>query len=195
MQQWLKVIVICYVALSSSTSNSVENIKIVNREYSLPEHGTLILRVPEKWNITYYEPGTRPSPIIIFYPQEKPHPFQLTISPLWDDSIERDVTDPEFIKRYLQEVGVNVLSYSDEDQLNLIELSGKSGNGYYFQLTDSSAPEHEFKYLTQGALAVGEILLVFSYFSNDNEDNNQTIIIEMMEQAIQRHQRDVNFLY
>ncbi len=168
------------IAFLIATSHSVfANIfaKTITREYPVPGHDLLVLEIPELWNVTYYEPAVRQAPIIIFYPREKPHAFQLTISPLWDDGFLRDVTDPVFIKEYLEAVGTEILAYSDEQNLVLVPLTGKAGSGYYFQLSDGSAPQEEYKFLMQGALAIDEILLVFSYFSNEaNDKTSETIL-------------------
>ena len=163
------------------------------REYPVPEHGTLVLSVPENWNVTYYEPGDKPSPIIIFYPQQKPHDFQLTLSPLWDDGYSRNITHPDYVREFVAKVGEDILRYSDQDTLELQELSGTAGQGFYFQLSDSSAPEGEFRYLTQGAITLNEILLVFAFFSNQNADEKINATLEMLQKAVQNHQRDVHF--
>ncbi len=184
-----------FISLFSISALSETEIEFTTREYPVPEHGLLSLEVPTEWNVTYYEPADIKAPIIIFYPQEKPHNFQLTVSPLWDEGYLRNITEPEYIKKYLESVGTDILQYSDQDELELKLLDGKQGDGYYFQVSDQSAPDSEFKYLTQGAIAVGEILVVFSYFSNQVNDQNTDIILEMMRKAVQNHQRQVHLFY
>lgn len=171
------------------------DIEFTTREYPVPEQGLLSLEIPSHWNVTYYEPADIKAPIIIFYPQEKPHNFQLTVSPLWDEGYFRNITELSYIKQYLESVGTDILQYSDQDELELKLLNGKQGNGYFFQVSDESAPDSEFKYLTQGALAVGELLVVFSYFSNQANDQNSDIILEMMRKAVHNHQRQVHLIY
>lgn len=183
----------CLLFCTPSYSYSAS--KLTLREYPVPEHGMLQLNVPEAWNITYYESSERNTPVIIFYPQQEPHDFQLTISPLWDTGFYRNITDPDYIENFVSAVGRDALLYSDQQQLELIPLTGKTGRGFYFQLSDQSAPEHEFRYLLEGAIAVGEILLVFSYFSNLDEDSNTGIVLKMVTGAVQILQRDVHFAY
>ena len=183
----------CFTLFYANTAFSDPYEEYTTREYPVTGHGMLVLTVPEPWNITYYEPAEFSYPVIIFYPQEKPHAFQLTLSPLWDDGYFRNITNLSFIKDYVETIGTDLLEYSDQKSLNLIEMNGRQGNGFYFQLSDEAAPETEFKYLTEGAIAVGELLVVFSYFSNLSDDSNADVIIKMLEQAIQNHQRQVHF--
>jgi hypothetical protein len=56
----------------------------------------------------------------------------------------------------------------------LVALKGASGGGFYFQVTDKDlvgkpAKPGDWKYLRQGALVVGESLLLFSLLSNLKE--------------------------
>ena len=185
-------LLVCPVAVLATESDSQSNTVI--REYPIPEHGMLVLDVPEQWNVTYYEPGDKPSPIIIFYPQEKPYDFQLTVSPLWDDGFQRDITDLAYIKNFITRVGQDTLRYSDQAELELKEIIGTGGQGYYFELSDSSAPEGEFRFLTQGALSLNDVLLVFAFFSNKDQDPRAMTTLEIMQKAVQNHQRDVHFI-
>ena len=189
------------MAFSISANEQTDNAasEMVKREYPVPEHGMLELEMPRKWNVTYFEPGDKPYPIIIFYPEKEPAAFQLTMSILWYDGIERDVTNNEFIKNYVKSIGENILTYSDQEILELKSINGTAGSGYYFSLSDSSAPDDEYRYLTQGGIAVNEILLVFSCFTREQDDELQQTVLHLVETAKQNINRftknsDSNFL-
>ncbi|MEQ8937563.1 MAG: hypothetical protein RLT30_02565, partial [Gammaproteobacteria bacterium] len=94
-------------------------------------------------------------------------------------------------KAMVTEAGNNTLSYSDENQLELKEITGRAGQGYYFELTDSSAGEDEYRYLTQGALGVGQVLLVFSLFSNDANGILSEAMFRSLQSARHSARRDV----
>ena len=81
--------------------------------------------------------------------------------------------------------------YSDEEKLVLEDIAGRDGQGYYFQLTDSSADEDEYRYLTQGALGVGQVLLVFSLFSNDSEGILSEAMFRSLKSAHHSARKDV----
>ena len=179
------------LAFNSSANEKMTNgiTEMVKREYPIPEHGMLELEMPRKWNVTYFEPGDKPYPIIIFYPEQEPASFQLTISILWDDGIERDVTNDDFIKNYVESIGENILTYSDQENLELKSINGTAGSGYYFSLSDSSAPEDEYRYLTQGGIAVKEILLVFSCFTRELDEELLKTVLRLIETAKQNINR------
>ena len=71
------------------------------------------------------------------------------------------------------------------------EIIGGNGIGYWFNLSDSTAGPGEYKFLTQGALAVGEILLIFSLFCNDDGTILQETLLKMIMGAKHLHRKDV----
>ena len=81
--------------------------------------------------------------------------------------------------------------YSDQSELILEEITGQNGIGYWFNLSDSTAGSGEYKYLTQGALAVGELLLIFSLFSNENESILQEALLKIIMSAQHQYRKDV----
>ena len=71
------------------------------------------------------------------------------------------------------------------------KIIGRNGEGYWFNLSDSSAGPGEYQFLTQGALAVGELLLIFSLFSNDNESILQEAALKTIMSAEHHYRKDV----
>ncbi len=104
------------------------------------------------------------------------------------------LTDPDTLRDFVADVGEQVIQQSDQQDLELEQISGNSGVGYIFDLSDESAAENEYKYLTQGALSVGNVILAFSLFSRDNHDKLRTETLEMLTTAVHMPgRRDVNF--
>lgn len=164
-------------------------------EYDIPEHGTLLMDVPVEWQATFYQPEDDGFPIISFYPFEGPKTFQLSVGVFWSNEALRDLTDPHNLRRFVEGVGQNVLEQSDQDKLELEEIVGHSGIGYLFDLTDKEAGEGEYQYLTQGALGVGNIVIVFSLFTNEEQQQEvRKQTLEMLKDARQDlSRRDVNY--
>lgn len=164
-------------------------------EYEIPDHGILIMDVPVEWQATFYKPEDDGFPIISFHPFKGPDTFQLSVGIFWSTDALRELTDPHNLRRFVENVGQNVLEQADQDSLDLEEIVGHSGIGYLFDLTDMDAGEDEYQYLTQGALAVGNIVVVFSLFTR--EDQQQEIrqeTLEMLKNAKQDlSRRDVNY--
>ena len=163
----------------------------IQRAYPVPEHGEIILNVPANWEVTYFSPGELKPPVITFYKKDKSQGelFQLNISTLWDDGFERDITRPEEIRALVEETGMNILESSKEEDLKLIPFKGTQGEGYYFVLSDKSARPGEYEYLMQGAVSVGEILVVFSLFTREPDSTYQAETLKMLMDAMHKLQR------
>ena len=164
-------------------------------EYEIPEHGTLIMDVPVEWQAKFYQPEDDGFPVISFYPFEGPPTFQLSVGVFWSNEALRDLTDPHNLRRFVEGVGQKVLEQADQEKLELEEIVGHSGIGYLFDLTDSGAGEGEYQYLTQGALGVGNIVVVFSLFTNEKQHQKlRQQSLEMLKDAKQDlSRRDVNY--
>ena len=197
---WIKRIVLTASLLISLVGMSVSLAESDTADYELdteifeiPDHGELIMDVPRLWNYNFTKTDDQTPPLITFYvlDENKSEIFQLNMSVFWEDGYARNITTTEYIKTMVTEAGENTLRYSDEDKLELVDLNGREGEGYYFQLTDSSAGDGEYRLLTQGALGVGKVLLVFSLFSNDEEGILRDAMLRALESARHRARRDV----
>ena len=166
----------------------------VDREYfDIPGHGELVIYVPRIWNFNFTKTDDNTPPLITFYvlDNNEEEIFQLNMSVFWDDGYERKITSREYIYSLVEQTGEKTLEFSDQTELELKEITGASGIGYLYDLTDSNAKENEYEYLTQGALAVGDILLVFSLFSNDEEPLLREAVLRSLKTAEHRFRRDV----
>ena len=117
--------------------------------------------------------------------------YQLNLSVLWDNGFGRDILSSKYIYSLVEETGKQALLYSDQSELILEKIIGKNGTGYWFNLSDSTAGPGEYKFLTQGALAVGKLLLIFSLFSNDNESILQQALLKIIMSAQHNYRKDV----
>ncbi|MCS3904277.1 hypothetical protein J2T55_002313 [Methylohalomonas lacus] len=169
-------------------------------EYAIPKHGQLRMHVPIDWQVNFYQPEDDSFPVISFFPFEGrerfkgTEDFQLSVAVFWTENPLYDLTDPDTLRDFVADVGEQVIQQSDQQDLELEQISGNSGVGYVFDLSDESAAENEYKYLTQGALSVGNVILAFSLFSRDNHDKLRTETLEMLTTAVHMPgRRDVNF--
>ncbi len=62
-------------------------------------------------------------------------------------------------------------------------LKGSNSFGYYFTLTDRAPKAGEFKYMTQGALRVGNLMVVFTVLTNDGQSKTVDDALSMMQSA------------
>lgn len=164
-----------------------------NRPYPVPGHGELLLDVPSRWEVTYVSQGEDKPPLITFFNKDEAgrEIFQLNISILWDDGFDRDITSPDLIHGMVEESGRELLKHSRENDLELQSIRGKSGAGYYFRLTDAAPRPGEYPFLTQGALSVGNVVIIFSLFTHERDSSEVQESLEMLRQATQRYQPHV----
>tara|TARA_B100001250_G_C19512424_1_gene662281 strand:+ start:86 stop:688 length:603 start_codon:yes stop_codon:yes gene_type:complete len=200
MNKFFKIIIGLNILLFSLNINSANATKENNLSYQtesesflIPGHGELIMDVPKVWNYNFTtSENTRP-PIITFYnlDKDKEEIYQLNLSVLWDNGFGRNILSSKYIYSLVEETGKQALLYSDQSELILEKIIGKNGVGYWFNLSDSTAGPGEYKFLTQGALAVGKLLLIFSLFSNDNESILQQALLKIIISAQHHYRKDV----
>jgi len=128
------------------------------KKYQIPEHGVLELNVPNSWKGDIHKPQKDVPPAIIFSPK-KGNDFQVLITVLWDKIGEQDFNSPDKIRTYVQEDGQKILPKAVETKLLVQQMRGVNNTGYFFSLTDKAPNPGEFRYITRGGMAVGNLLL------------------------------------
>ena len=74
-----------------------------------------------------------------------------------------------------------------EKTIPLKEIRGTEGKGFYYFATDRAPKPGEYKYLNQGKLLVGELIVIFTILTNDGQEAVVSSALEMLKTA--RHQR------
>ena len=181
-------------ALAENQSITEEKKYLVDIEtFEIPGQGELKMKVPRVWNYNFTKVDEQTPPLITFYVLDKNEKeiFQLNMSILTNRDYNKDITNLDYIHSLVFEAGTNTLEYSDHDNLMMEKLAGKQGEGFFFDLSDSDAAEEEFKYLTQGALSVGKVLLVFSLFSNDEQGILREALLTSIKSAVHVNRVDI----
>jgi hypothetical protein len=73
-----------------------------------------------------------------------------------------------------------------ESALPLQEIKGVDGRGCYFTATDRAPRPGEAKYLAQGIIRVGEIVLAFTVLTNDGQEAVVRSAFDMLRTAVHR---------
>ena len=182
-----------YVINASATKENDIDYQIESESFTIPGHGILTLDVPRVWNYNFTIKGNNNPPIITFYnlDKDKEEIYQLNLSVLWEDGFKRNISSPEYIQSLVEETGEQALINSDQTELSLKKITGQDGVGYLFNLSDSGANTDEYQFLTQGALAVGKLLLIFSLFSNEDESILQQALLKIIMSAQHHDRKDV----
>ena len=156
------------------------------RQYIIPSSGLLKLDVPKSWR---HEVRLPPEflylmPTITFKP-ELDDSFSVKITVFCNIRREADFNSPEKIRHLIEQRGKDVLLGSEETELKLQELQGTSSSGYFFMATDKTPEPVEYKYMTQGGLGAGDLLLFFTILTNTKDSEVLIEALEMLKNAKQ----------
>ena len=154
------------------------------RRYPLPDHGGMQFMTPLAWQATVKQPPKRLPPTITFHPKTG-KPFEILVTPLWSEKTETPKQDAAQVRQQVQQAADDIGAQAVEKTIAIIELKGASGTGYYFTATDRAPEPGGFKYLTQGMLPVGQLLVLFTILTNDGQQNITTAGLAMLSSATQ----------
>lgn len=155
----------------------------VQRMYSLPGHGVLVLPVPAGWGDEVLRSPGDPSPTIVLSGFEGT-PFVVRITPLWPTAdTAADFGTPKSIHALVEKAARAAAPESVEGQLSIVTMGGGQGPGYYFDATDRAPKPGEFKYMTRGAVGVGELVCSFTVLTNDAKSPVKNKVLTMVSRA------------
>lgn len=151
------------------------------RRYELPDHGRLALEVPDNWVDNVNQPPERLPPTLSFK-QKSGAAFEVLITPIWPADPAKRLT-PEGIEQIVRGSAKKAESQAVERKLEVKPLKGTSGSGHYFFATDKVPAPGEYKYMTQGALTVGELLVTFTILTNPGQTDTVKQALELLTTA------------
>lgn len=156
------------------------------RSFALPEHGALELKVPPAWQETVER--TQGLPPTLHFNAREGAQFEVMLTPLWPPRAGTKLAGPEEIKAGVQRSADHAAKQSVERVIQVQALKGKHGAGHYFSATDRKPRAGEYKYMTQGIVALGEVHLGFTILTNDGQEAVVKDALEMLAGA--RHRKD-----
>ena len=154
-----------------------------NRRYTLPDHGSLQLKVPTLWKEETAQDRDRLFPTIVFTGKSEA-PFDVVLMPIWPTEKGAPNPDHEALQRLVQRAAQGIKSQAVEKTTEVLEFEGAAGVGYYFSVTDHAPKPGEYKHMTQGILPVGILMLPFTVYTNDGQQDIVTEALTMLKSAI-----------
>jgi hypothetical protein len=175
---WIIAVVLVAIGSSAAADSAA-------RRVALPGHGELELFVPTTWNVEVKSSGNELPPTLRFTAVGD-RPFEFIVTPLWPIQGHVPPSDPETIREEVQHTAREAQSQAVESPIQVRELSGTSGKGYYFEATDRAPKPGEYKYMTQGILPVGELVVTFTVLTNDGQRSVIDAALEALRRAVHR---------
>ncbi len=154
------------------------------REYPIPEHGTLELKVPTSWKGKVHKPQENMPPTIIFDPA-KGNDFQVMITVMWGKTGDQDFNGQQKVRTFVEKHGHQFLPNAAEAKIVLQEMKGVNNTGYYFSITDKAPNPGEYRYMTRGSIGVGNLLLNFTILHRVKDSQAVRDALSLLREAKQ----------
>jgi hypothetical protein len=89
------------------------------------------------------------------------------------------------IKRATKAMGEQLLSGSAEHRIELERVDGTAGSGFFYSLTDKrpQLPEDQYRYMTQGIMAVGPLRLAVTVLADQPASPAKRMALDLLRTA------------
>ena len=132
------------------------------RRFLIADRGTLVLSTPRAWT----QQTSQSPPTIRFY-NSTGQQFVVLITTLWSPTQDTSFNSSAKVRALVEETAVKLSPQAVERAIPINEMQSTAGKGYYFSVTVKDPGPNEYKYLTQGALAVDDLILTFRVLTNE----------------------------
>jgi hypothetical protein len=146
------------------------------KAFELPDKSKLELTIPAGWKDEPKEKSIALSP-------REGAPFQVVVTPVARQKPGASTDTAIKMRHTVQQAADKVKPSALEQYLAVAALPGAPGPGYYFSATDREPKPGEFKYLTQGMLLVGDVVVGFSILTNDAQEKVRDQALAMLKAA------------
>lgn len=150
------------------------------RRYELPNLDTLELTLPPAWvdNVDVPPGG---APLTVQLTPADGAPFAVHLTPQAPDPTSDQVMDPVALYAAVRELAERIRPQATEENIEIERLRGTRGTGYFFSVTDRAPLPEKFRYMTQGALQAGEIIVWFTILTNDGQETEVARALSMLQ--------------
>jgi hypothetical protein len=154
------------------------------RRYELPNLDTLELLLPPGWVDNVDQPAG--GKLSIELGPAEGAPFQVFVTPEWKDPAAPEVRELPALRDAVRDAAERIKPQAVESFIEVRQLAGANGVGYYFHATDRAPRADGFKYMSEGALQVGDLTLWFTILTNDGQDTVAVEALSILQTAVHR---------
>jgi len=183
----MKPLTICAFVLASLlpwAGAAADGYVLERQEYDVFAHGRVVMQVPGDWQTEYvtYNDLTPPT---LHVTDENDPTFDMSVTVYWHDGLDRTLVSAEALRTLVERVGHETLALSLQKHLKVEAIKGLRQPGFLFNLSDSQAREGEYHFVTQGAMAVGNLVLAFTLLTEQRPSAEWSACLEMLKSARQ----------
>jgi hypothetical protein len=159
--------------------------KTVARSFRIPNHGDLVLNVPESWSYSVRTPKLGLPPTIEFLPgPPKQFSALITVMPPAENA-PADFNSPAKLRELADARVKSMLPSAKETAINLQDLEGEHATGHFFTVTDKRPEPGSFEYATPAVVGVGDLLLSVTILHHQKEAPQRALALELLKSASQ----------
>ncbi len=155
------------------------------RRYELPNRDTLEMSLPAGWVDRVEQPAGDGPPTIEIAVADG-GPAQVFVTPKWAEPTDKEVRELPLLRDAVRDLADRIRPDAAESYLEVRQLNGANGVGYYFSATDRAPKADDFKFMSQGALQVGSLTLWFIILTNEGQDTIAVQALAMLQAAVHR---------
>ena len=158
------------------------------KAFALPDNSKLELTIPAGWKdelkaLQGSKANQGSTPAAVALTPRDGAPFEVLVTPVarqrQGGSADTAIQMRDSVQRSADKIKPSAM----EHYLPVEHLTGAPGPGYYFSATDREPKPGEFKYLTQGMLLVGDVVVSFSILTNDAQEKTREQALAMLKSA------------
>ena len=155
------------------------------RRFPIPGHGVLELNVPNPWKAQVHKPQENMPPTIILKPASGDD-FQVSGTVRWSKKGEASFNSSDKVQILVEKDGQKLLGKTVESKIVLQKLRGTNSIGYYFSVTDKAPDPGEYRYMTEGKIGVGNLLLSVTILHRVEDSQSVQDALFLLREAKQR---------
>jgi len=183
-----RVVVACWVVLAASFMVPLaEAGKAVTSTFLLPGNGAIRFAAPDSWSGRLERSSDSPFPTIHFSPVTGT-PFEVMLTPMWFPK-GKSLPGLDAVRGMVEATAREAEPNAVEKQIRVKELRSKDVQGYYFTATDRAPKPGEFKYMDQGIVLTGNMMMTFTILTNDGQSGVTRSALTMIKQI--GHDRNI----
>ena len=147
---------------------------------ALPERPALVIPLPVGWRgqVRRAAPDLPPTILLSSITEKN---FTVMVTPIWLLGADAKPLTPEFLRAMVAAAAQKAKAQAVEADLPVRELSGQGLFGAYFSATDKAPKPGEYRNMTQGMVAVGELHVGFTVLSNGDAAAVNGPAIQMLQ--------------
>ena len=147
---------------------------------ALPERPALVIPLPVGWRgqVRRAAPDLPPTILLSSITEKN---FTVMVTPIWLLGADAKPLTPEFLRAMVAAAAQKAKPQAVEAELPVRDMAGQGLFGAYFSATDKAPKPGEYRNLTQGMVAIGELHVGFTILSNGDAAAVNGPAIQMLQ--------------